>query len=114
MLKKQKSIEATIKDIFKFVLIVFVPSVFYVFFSDCIRTNGEEWCLNILNTVVFWYAFMRISKLIKNIRLFSDEGGVQLKSIYIVFLIYFLTIISCSYNMEIIKEILKLARKNTK
>lgn len=112
MLKKQKSIEATIKDIFKFVLIVFVSSAYYVFFSDYIRTNGEEWYLNILNTFLFLYAFSRISKLIKNIRLFSDEGGMQLKSIYEVFLIYFLTIISCSYNLEKIKEILKIYQIN--
>ncbi|MFT4106348.1 MAG: hypothetical protein QM657_11365 [Lacrimispora sp.] len=109
MLKRRKCIEATIKNIFKFFTILFCTLLVYMFYLvEVIGTNGHEWKINVINTVFLLVLFFSISGLIKEIRIFSDEGGMELKAIYEVFLILFIVITGCSYNIEKIKETLNL------
>lgn len=113
MLKKQMSIEAAIKYVFNFGIIVFLSLVYYVIsLVYVIQVNGKERYLNIINTALLLWVFFKLSSFIKRIRKFSDEGGVELKVIYEIFLMIFLVMTGCSFNLEEIKEILNLQRLN--
>ncbi|MFW6680895.1 hypothetical protein ACOAOT_25030 [Lacrimispora sp. AGF001] len=59
-----------------------------------------------MDTIFFIYLYLILSKIIKEVRKYSDEKGVGLKVIYEALIIYLLIFISCSYNLEKIKEII--------
>lgn len=105
MIKDYKRKIIMLKNAMRFMIeLIFLCGVYFFWCIIYNEAEGVHFSEGIFNTCFMLYVYFRLVALLGKCRKTADEGGYELKGLYTVYILFLLSIICCSYNLDTLKS----------
>lgn len=104
MIKDYKRRIIMLKNAMRFMIeLIFLCGVYVFWCFIYNETKDVQFSEGIFNTCFMLYVYFRLVALLGKCRKTADEGRYELKGLYMVYIIFLLSIICCEYNLDTLK-----------
>lgn len=104
MIKDYKRKIIMLKNAMRFMIeLIFLCGVYVFLCFIYNETKDVQFSEGIFNTCFTLYVYFRLVALLGKCRKTADEGGYELKGLYMLYIIFLLSIICCTYNLDTLK-----------